>query len=104
MTYRLTFTINREVYSIIVKNKEVYYSDRKLGKATRIIPADERIKLKVSRNIVPKFIAEQFELNEEEKKEYESCKSEEDIVKVCIRDCLKNGSQLLKQEKIEYGI
>jgi hypothetical protein len=97
---RLIFSINKEVYVIEIRGKEIYYSDRKMKQKTRMIPPDERIKLKISRNIVPKNIANQFELNYEERLEYNNAKSEEELAKICIKDAEKNGSILLKKEVI----
>jgi len=96
---KLIFTINNETFIILVKGKEVYYKDRKMPRETRIIPPDERIKVKMSRNIVPKYVAEQFNLTDEEKKEYDNCKNEDELAEVCIKDCEKCGSVLQKRER-----
>jgi len=65
---------------------------------TRLVPVDERIKIKLARNIVPKNIVEQFELTPDELNEYQKCSNEEELAQMCIKDALKNGSILLKKE------
>lgn len=95
---KLIFTINREIFIVKIIGKEVFYQDRKMSRETRMIPPDLRIQLKISRNIVPKFVAEQFNLTPEELAEYEKCSNEEELSKVCISDCLKNGAILEKKE------
>lgn len=102
MTIQLIFKIQRETFRVEIKGKEVYYLDRKMKRATRLIPKDAKIEKRIlmSRNKIPKNIVQMFELNEKEQKEYDSCNTEEDIAKICIEDCKKQGSELLKKEVI----
>jgi hypothetical protein len=92
------FSINTEVYIIDIIGKEIWYKDRKMRQKARMIPPDSRIILKISRNIVPKNIASQFELTPEERLEYDNAKDENELAIICQRDCEKNGSILLKKD------
>jgi len=101
-----TWIVNKEIYQVIVKGNEVWYSDRKMPEPARMIPIDEKIQLKVikSRNKLDPKMVEQFKLTKEEKKEYLSAikdgiEIEERLAEICKKDCKQNGSKLLKEEK-----
>ena len=100
---RLVFTINREMFRIEIKGREIFYSDRKWERAIRLIPKDEEFTMKIlmSRNKIPTSITQMFELTDEEKKEYENTNTEEELAVICIKDAKKRGALLAKQEKIE---
>jgi len=97
---KLVFAVGREVFGIIIKGKEVWYSDRKWKKAIRCIPKDEVFIKKVitSRGALPSHLAELFELTEQEQKEYDGAKTEEDLANICIKDSKMKGAKLLKRE------
>lgn len=95
------WTVNRELYEIIIKGRKVFYRDRKTGNPIQMIPKDKRVckMILTSRNRIDKKLIEQFELTKEEQKEYEGAITEEDLAKICKKDCLKNGSILQKEIK-----
>lgn len=98
---KLIFSFQREIFIIIIKNKEIFYSDRKLHKQVRIIPVDETIRKQIilSRNKLPSWIINFYDLTKEEKEQYENAKTEEEIAKICIKDCeTKCGAKLMKRE------
>jgi len=52
----------------------------------------------MSRNQIPKYLANLFKFTEEEMKEYKNAKDEEELAKIIIRDALSKGCKLLKKE------
>ena len=100
---RLVFTIGREVFQFAVKEKEIYYTDRKWKHFLRCIPKDpDIVKIVVmSRNQIPKFILRLFDLSKEEMKEYEEAKDEGALAEIIIRDASLKGCKLQKKEVIE---
>ncbi len=98
MIVHLSFTYNREVLNFLIKNKEIYYTDRKWKTWIRCLPPPKNFILKVNRNQIPKHLANLFNFTEEEIKEYENAKDEEELAKIIIRDALSKGCRLLKQE------
>ncbi len=105
MTTLLSFKHQNEVFSILVKGetKEIYYSDRKLKAPTRLVPVDIKIKRQIlfSRNKIPNYILDMYDLTPEEQKEYESAKTEEELVEICIRDAKSQGSVLINKSKVD---
>lgn len=109
MTIKQIWTINRELYEIIIKGKKVYYRDRKVGaNPIQMIPKDPRVckRILTSRNRIDKKLIEQFELTKEEQKEYDTAVKqdskgiEERLAEICKKDCLKSRSILQKEERL----
>ena len=96
----LIFSIDRETFRVEIKDKEIYYLDRKMIRAVRLVPVDPKLNKRIimSRNKLPEWIKMFYYMTEEEKKEYENCKTEEELSKVCVKDCESNGARLLKKE------
>jgi len=94
----LAFTIDREVFCIEIKGREVWYGDRKWGKLLRLVPKDEKFirKIKFSRNKIPQHFIELFNLTKEEQGEYDNAKDEKELSEICIRDARKKGAILIK--------
>ena len=99
---KLAFTINREIFRIEITNKEIWYGDRKWGRLIRLIPKDDRFIRKIleSRNKLPRILINMFELTEKEQEEYDNAKNDDELAKICIKDCRMKGAQLLKQENV----
>jgi len=101
---KLVFTINREVFTIQINNKTIWYSDRKWKKPVKIIPKDEGFAKMVlmSRNKITKEMAKSitdlFSLTEEEQKEYDSANTDDELADICIKDVKKKGAILLRRE------
>lgn len=106
MVVRQIWMVNREVYEIIIRDKKVFYRDRKTIQPIQMIPKDPRVckMILTSRNRIDKKLIEQFDLTKEEQEEYDLATSqgddcEEVLAKICKKDCLKQGSVLQKEEK-----
>lgn len=101
---KLIFTINREIFTIQIDNRTIWYSDRKWRKPVKIIPKDEKFAKMVlmSRNKITKEMAKSitdlFSLTEEEQKEYDLADTDEDLADICIKDVKKKGAILLRRE------
>ena len=93
--------VNRETFYLVVDKKVVWYKDRKWNKAIRCVPKDEDFirKIIASRNKYPQELITLFELNEEEKKEYENAQDDVEISEICIKDVRKIGGKLVNVEK-----
>jgi len=102
MGIRLVFTINKEVFKIEVSNREISYMDRKFNKLIRLIPKDEEFWMKIvkSRNKIPPYFMELFNLTKEEQEEYDNAKDDFELSEICIRDCRRKGAVLQKREVI----
>ena len=87
MTHRLIFQIKNKAFMIIISNKEIYYNDER-SKVQMLYPIPS-----------PKAIQMGGKPTEEEIKEYEMCKTEDELVSFVIRDCLKKGARLIKHER-----
>lgn len=106
MAIRLVFTIQREAFYIEIVGREIFYGDRIWKNKVRVIPPDEDIKMKIIKsrnkyNLTLKQFNQFFDLNEEERKEYEECKTEKELAEVCIRDVRQKGGILRKREENE---
>lgn len=97
---KLTFTINREIFQVTIENREIWYRDRRWYKGIRCIPKDEDFikKIKMSRNRLPSFLIDLFELNEKEQAEYDNAKTDEELADIVTIDARKKGGRLLKRE------
>ena len=97
---KLAFTINREIFRVEIKDREIWYGDRKWGRMIRLIPKDEGFiqKVKLSRNKLPHFLLNLFVLTEEEQKQYDEAKDDEALAQICIRDVRLKGGKLLKRD------
>lgn len=97
---RLVFTINRETLQFVVKEKNIYYTDRKWKNYIQCIPKDPKLikKILMSRNKIPLMLARLFELSKEEKAEYDKAETEEELSTIIIKDAKLKGCKLVKKE------
>ena len=97
---KLIFAHQREVYVILIKNKEIFYSDRKMLGSVRLIPTDDKLKQRIimSRNKLPNWLLDFYNLTDKEKEEYNNAQTEEELSKIIIKDCESQGSTLQKKE------
>ena len=97
---RLAFIVNRETFRIEVDGKDIWYTDRRWGRAIKLIPRDEDFikKILFSRGKIPNIIKDLFTLTKKEKEEYDNAKDSRELADICIRDCRKMGAKLLKEE------
>lgn len=100
MTIHLSFMYNREVLNFLIKNKEIYYTDRNWRAWIRCLPPPEDFlqKIKMSRNKIPKNLAKLFTFTDEEMKEYEDAKNEEELAKIIEKDALSKGCRNFNKE------
>ena len=100
---KLTLTANREALTFLVKDKEIFYSDKNFGKMmVRCLPPNEKLAkvVSLSRNRMPEAIVSLFKFTEEELKEYEAAKNEEELAQIIIRDAASKGVVLRSKEVV----
>ncbi len=95
---KLAFIINRETFRIEIEGKDIWYTDRRWDRSIRLIPRDEDFLKKIlfSRGKIPPIIKDLFTLTKKEQEEYDNTKDTVELARICIRDCKKRGSRLLK--------
>ena len=98
---QLSFVYNRETLNFLIKNREIFYTDRKWRAWIRCLPPPEDFinKIKLSRNRIPKELIQLFQFTDEELKEYEDAKSEEELASIITKDALLKGCKSITQEK-----
>jgi hypothetical protein len=98
---KLMFTYNRENLNFVIKEKEIFYTDRKFGSWVRCMPPPENF-LKIvslSRNRIPAFLIDMFHFTEEEIKEYNEAEDEEALAQIIIRDAKSRGCIYIKSKE-----
>ena len=100
---QLVFAYNREVLNFLVKDKEIFYTDRKWRSWVRCLPPPKDLikQIALSRNKIPPFIANLFTFNDEEMKEYEAAKTERELANIVIRDAKLKGCKIVKDEEVK---
>ena len=102
---RLIFTNAREVFTIEICNKIIHYKDRKQKEQIQFMPKDPSLIKKVimSRNRIPHYILELIEDANSGRnlEEYQSCKTDDDIVPIVIRDAKVKGCLFQKRMDID---
>lgn len=103
MAVKIVLMFQRDTLNFIIKGKEVFYSDRFWKNYIRCLPRnDELIKqITLSRNKIPSFLAQLFNLSEKDIAEYDAASSEEELSEIVIRDAKSKSCRLISQEKIE---
>lgn len=92
---KLTFLFDREPFNFVVKQKEIFYTQRKFAAGTwvRCMPPPENFTkiVAMSRNKIPPLLINMFKFTEEEMKEYETANTEEELANIIIRDAKSKG-------------
>lgn len=85
--------------NFIIKNREIFYSDRRWGNWIRCMPPPENFMKAValSRNRVPAMLINMFKFTEEEVKEYNDAKDENALAEIITRDAKSKGCIFVKQ-------
>lgn len=100
---KVVLSINREILTFLIIDRKLYYTDRKFGALIRIIPKPKNLIsiIQRSRNRVPMFIANLFNLTKEEMDEYEAATTVDQLADIIIRDGKKNGCILVANGDME---
>lgn len=96
---KLLFSFQREVFTVSVEGRNIYYLDRKLKGMVRLVPIDKNLEreIRLSRNKLPAYLMNIFNLTKEEQEEYDKANNEDELAEICIRDCKKNGAIFQKR-------
>ncbi len=97
---KLVFTINRETLQFLVKDKYIYYTDRKWKNWVQCIPKDPALikKVLMSRNKIPVMLVRLFDLSESEQKEYDEAPDDEALSSIIVRDAKLKGLILVRKD------
>jgi len=103
---QIVFGYNREVMNFLVKDREIFYTDRKWRAWIRCLPPPENLinKVKMSRNKIPQFVSLLFSFTDEEMKQYEAATTEEELADIIVNDAKLKGCKLIKKEIIKKEI
>lgn len=103
---KISFMFGREVMTFLVKDREIFYTDRLNTIPLRCIPKDEQFikKIRESRNRYSPKLIEMFTLSSKAQQEYDNCITDEQLTEQIIKDSLKKGLKLLKQEPVDNGV
>lgn len=98
---KLSFLFNREVLNFMIQDRVIRYKDRRWLEEIQCIPKDEKFvqRIIMSRNKLPNFLIDLFNLTEEEQAEYDNAKSDEELAGIIIRDAGLKGCQLIGKEE-----
>ena len=90
---KLVFSANREILQFYIRDKVIYYTDRKWKNWIQCIPKDKELvkKILLSRNKVPKVIARLFNLSQKEEEEYTKAKDDNELAEIITLDCKRQG-------------
>jgi hypothetical protein len=94
---KLLFNYNKEPMNFIIKDREIYYSDRRWGNWVRCMPPPENFMkvVALSRNRIPSMLINMFKFTDEEVKEYENAKDEKALAEIITRDAKGKGCILI---------
>jgi len=97
---KLAFMVNRETFRIEIEDKNIWYTDRRWDRAIRLIPRDKDFlrKIMFSRGKIPPLIKDLFTLTKKEQEEYDNAEDARELADICIRDCKRYGSKLLRED------
>lgn len=71
----LIFSIRNQLFMIAIRDRKIFYTDKNI---------------KTPQEFIPQTL--------EERKEYDMCKTEDELASFVIKDCLKTGATLIKRE------
>ena len=100
---QLVLSYNREVLNFLVKDREIFYTDRKSKAWIRCLPPPKDLikQISLSRNRIPETIANLFTYTEEEMKEYEKATTERELANIIIKDAKLKGCKIVKDEEVK---
>lgn len=100
---RVILSYNRETLNFLIKDREIFYTDRKWKAWIRCLPPPDDFiqKVKLSRNRIPAFINNLFTFTTQELEEYKNAKDDKELAANIIRDAQLKGCKLIKMEEIE---
>lgn len=91
--------------NFMIRQKEIFYTDRIWKSWIRCIPKDDKFELIVrnSRNKLPPQLVTMFNLTEQDKAEYEAAKNEFELADIIIRDCKLKALMLIDRKEEPNG-
>ena len=98
---KLLLSFNREPMNFVIKDREIFYSDKKWGTWIRCMPPPENLMKAValSRNRISANLINMFRFTEEEVKEYNEAKTEQELANMIIKDAKSKGVIFIAQSE-----
>ncbi len=100
---QLVFAYNREILNFLVKDKEIFYTDRKWRAWIRCLPPPKDLmkQIALSRNKIPSFVATIFDFSEEEIKQYDKAQTERELADIISNDAKLKGCRIISDEEVK---
>ena len=100
---RIILEINKELLNFIVVDKQVFYTDRKWKAWIRCLPQPELFikRVRMSRNRMPQFLADIFNMSPRDLNEYHNAKSDNEIADIIERDGKSKGCKVMARKEQE---
>jgi len=106
---KLLFQKEKSFFIITIEDRIIKYWDaiqnKAFGGPLQYLPHDDKVlneiilKIKTSRNRIPTYMIDLFDVPKEELKEYENAKDDKELREIVIKDCKKFGCKLIKEDK-----
>jgi hypothetical protein len=102
---KLLFSINTETFTFLIERRSIYYTDRKWGVFIRCLPRpiDFITKIRNSRNKLPTALINFFSFTDKDLAEYDSCKTEDDLADMIVKDSKLKGCKLVVRKTFKEG-
>lgn len=93
MVINLAFSFNKEILRFKIKNKIVYYTDRKWKLWIQCVPKDKKLiqRIKMSRNALPMALVQMFDLTPKEEEQYRTAKDDKELAEIVRYDAKSKG-------------
>jgi hypothetical protein len=100
---KIVMSVNREILTFLIIERNIYYSDRKFHALIRVLPKPRNLLATIakSRNRIPMFILQLFNLSKAEMDEYNAAQTIDDLAEIIISDGKKNGCILVANGDME---
>ena len=98
---QVVLSINREILNFLIRDREIFYTDRHWKAWIRCLPPPKDFinKIRMSRNKIPTALADLFTFTEKEMEEYNAAKTEKELAAIVIRDSKLKGCKLISMEE-----
>lgn len=85
--------------NFIIKDREIFYSDRRWGNWVRCMPPPENFMkvVSLSRNRIPPMLINMFRFTDEEVKEWKEAPNEQALADIIIKDAKSKGCIFIRQ-------
>lgn len=99
---QIVLSYNREILNFLVKEREVFYTDRKWKTWIRCLPPPKDLikQIALSRNKIPPTIANLFNFSDDEMEEYEKAQTDRELANIIIKDAKLKGCTVVDDKEV----